>query len=924
MSLAPGSRLGPYEIIAPIGAGGMGEVYRARDTKLDRDVAIKVLPESFAQDSDRLARFTREAKTLASLNHPNIAAIYAVETTSGVVSGRTGAETRPDVVSTALVMELVEGDDLSVLIARGPIALSDALPIARQIADALDAAHEQGIVHRDLKPANVKVRADGTVKVLDFGLAKAMDPAGASGSDAMNSPTLTARATQMGMIIGTAAYMSPEQAKGRVVDKRADIWAFGAVLYEMLTGDRAFKGDDVSDTLASVLKDTPDFGALPPSTPAAVRALVARCLERDPKRRLRDIGEARMTLESAAALASSTSGVASAAAFAPGARRFGVLHVLAAGLLVALVALIAVSWLWWRSSNVATGAVTRMAVTLPPDTSFSLALYPVVAISRDGSTVAVVASRKGVSNIYLRPVNEFEPRLIAGTDGATMPFFSPDGAWIGFFAEGKLKKVPSAGGPVIALADVFGNSRGAVWTDVETIIYTPGPATPIVQVPAAGGTPSPASTIDEARHERTHRWPAILPDSKTVLVTVGSVEHPDDYDDATIEAIRLDTGARHLVIKGGRAARYVSSGHLVFLRGKVLYAVGFDAKTATVRGTPVPVIDGISGDVTTGSAHYDVSENGTIVFVPGDPTGGVRQLAWVDAQGKSALIDVPPAYYADPHVSPDGRRVAVTITAGASRRDIHVIDTVRNTMSRVTFDDFENRTPIWSRDGHRLFYIAFDRARNVSVIRIKSADGSGEARAICEVAGQAYAEDLTRDGSELLFSANPSTARGKFEIFRLALTNGAKPVRVVASPTGGANNPAVSPDGKWLAYNSSESGQLEVYVQSLATGGSRSQISSAGGSQPHWSPDGRALYYQRGDELIMVPIETGSGFSPGKARVLFGGVGAANTDSGQTYHLDPKAARFLMVRTVREGAGAPEVRVIFNWLDELKRHGDVK
>ncbi len=816
-------------------------------------------------------------------------------------------------------MELVEGEDLSAHIARGAIPLADALPIAKQIADALEAAHEQGIVHRDLKPANIKVRSDGTVKVLDFGLAKAMDPAGASNVEAMNSPTLTARATQMGMIIGTAAYMSPEQAKGRVVDKRADIWAFGAVLYEMLTSDRAFKGDDVSDTLASVLKDTPDFGALPPSTPAAVRVLVARCLERDPKRRLRDIGEARMTLESPAALGSAPSGVAPAAVV-PEARRFGAMHVVAAGLLVALIA---VSWLWWRSSNATTGAVTRMAVTLPSDTSFSLALYPVVAISRDGSTVAIVASRKGVSNIYLRPVNEFEPRLIAGTDGATMPFFSPDGAWIGFFAEGKLKKVPSAGGPVIALADV-GDSRGAVWTDAATIIYTPGPATPIFQVPAAGGTPAPASTIDEARHERTHRWPSILPDSQTVLVTVGSVEHPDDYDDATLEAIRLDSGARHLVLKGGRAARYVSSGHLLFLRGKVLYAVAFDAKTATVRGTPVPVIDGISGDVTTGSAHYDVSGNGTIVFVPGDPTGGVRQLAWVDLQGKSTVIDVPPAYYADPHVSPDGRRVAMSITAGASRRDIHVVDTARATVSRLTFDNFENRTPIWSHDGQRLFYVAFDRARNVSVIMTKSADGSGEARAISEVAGQAYAEDFTRDEGELLLSANPSTAHGKFEIFRLALTNGAKPAQVVASPTGDVQNSAVSPDGKWLAYNAIESGQSQVYVQSLATGGSRSQISSGGGSQPHWSPDGRALYYQRGDELMMVPIETGAGFSPGKGRVLFGGVAVPNTDSGQTYHLDPKAARFLMVRIAREGAVAPEVRVIFNWLDELKRRGDVK
>ena len=914
MLLTPGARLGPYEIVGPLGAGGMGEVYRARDSKLNRDVALKSLPDAFGTDPDRLARFRREAQVLASLNHANIGHIYGFEDSPSTGSGQAAIQ--------ALVLELVEGPTLADRIARGPIALTEAVPIARQIAVALEAAHDHGVVHRDLKPANVKVSDEGTVKVLDFGLAKVLDPtAAASGADAMNSPTLTARATQMGMILGTAAYMSPEQAKGRPVDKRADVWAFGAVLYEMLSGHRPFKGDDISDTLAAVLRQDVDWSALPASTPAVVRQLIARCLERDPRRRLRDIGEARIALESPAAMAAEADkSPATIAPPAPEARRrgFGAIHALAAALLVALLAM---SWLWWRAAGLdSTGVMTRVAVTIPPDVTLNLAVHPIIAMSRDGSKMALVANRKGVAQLYLRPMNEFEPRPIAGTDDASSPFFSPDGSWIGFFAGGKLKKVPSAGGPVITLADVS-DDRGGVWTDDDTIIYAPGPATPIFKVPAAGGTPTAASTIDEAKHERTHRWPALLPDGKTVLVTVGSVEHPDDYDEATIVAIRLDTGERHVVISGGRTARYVSSGHLVFLRDKVLFAVPFDARQVAVKGTPVPVIDGISGDVTTGSAHYGVSDGGTIAFVPGDPSGGDRRLVWVDKKGKSTPLDLQPGQYGDAHVAPDGRRAAVTISGGPGLRDVYVIDTARGTSSRLTFGTLENRSPIWSHDGQRLYYVAYDRTRNVSTIMAKAADGSGEARAITEVNGQAYAEDITRDESTLLFSANPSTARGQFEIFRVAIQAGSKPIRILSTPVNDVQNAALSPDGKWLAYYSSETGRPNVYVQSFPSGGSRAQVSPAGGTEPHWAPDGRALYYQQADGMMMVPIDPGPTFNPGKPQMLFGGVSIISTDSGQTYDVTPTGDRFLMLPSVREGGPAPEVRVIVNWFDELRHLG---
>jgi len=600
----------------------------------------------------------------------------------------------------------------------------------------------------------------------------------------------------------------------------------------------------------------------------------------------------------------------------PPTNRYGPAHAVAVILLVALAVM---AGLWWRAVSHAPLPVTRVSVTLPPEVSLRLIIHPVIALSDDGSTMALVGNRKGVDQLYVRPVNEFEPRLIAGTDDASSPFFSPDGTWIAFFAGGRLKKVPTNGGPVITLAENSTDNRGGIWLDDDTIIYTPGPATGIYRISAAGGTPVAASTVDEAKHERTHRWPEMLPDGKTVLVTVGSVEHPDDYDDSTIEAIRLDTGARTTVLKAGRTARYVSPGTLLFVRGKVLYAVPFDTRTLTVKGTPVPVIDGISGDVTTGSAHYAVAKNGTLAFVPGDPSGGNRQLVWVDKQGKATPVDVETAHYGDPHVSPDGRRVAVAVVAGASVRDIYVIDTVVGTSSRLTFGAVENRTPIWMHDGRRLVYIAYDRATNLSAILIKSADGSGEAQKVTEVSGQAYAEDLTRDDATLIFSANSSTARGKFEVFRLALQPGSTPTQELSAP-GDVQNAALSPDGKWLAYYSAESGHPEVYVQSFTSKGSRAQVSAAGGLEPRWAPDGTALYYQQADGVMRVPIEPGSAFTPGKAQMLFTSSAVqAVSDSGQTYDIDPKGARFLMLRPATEGAPAPDVHVILNWFDELSK-----
>lgn len=916
MSLAPGTWVGPYQVLALLGAGGMGEVYRATDQRLGRDVAIKILPEAFAQDADRLARFQREAKTLAALNHPNIAAIYGIEE-----SGSTRA----------LVMELVDGEDLSTLIAAGHgtpkaesvgsrpkdtearpareslqpgwpgvgprrlegsraprgLSIDDSLRIATQIAAALEAAHEQGIIHRDLKPANVKVREDGTVKVLDFGLAKAQAPEGASATaDAMNSPTLTARATQMGMILGTAAYMAPEQAKGKAVDKRADIWAFGVVLYEMLTGRRAFEGDDVSETLAAVLTRDPDLAAVPASTPASIVSLMRRCLERDPKRRLRDIGEGRLVLESPAAV-STTTGSALAPNTMP--RRGGAFWRLATTVLA--VALIAVSFQWWRSRGQDAGPTVRTNIASPRNVTFDLTLYPIVTVSRDGSTVAFVGIDDGVRRVYVRRLNDFEPKVLNDTDDASSPFFSPGGTWIGFFANGKLKKVPADGGPVISLADAPDN-RGGVWADADTIIYSPSPATPVYRIPAAGGSASPLSTIDAAKKERTHRWPALLPGGKTVLVTVGSIEHPDDYDDATIQSIRLDTGERRVVIRGGRMAQYAATGHLLFIRGQLLYAVPFDTGSGVAGASPEPVIDGVSGDVTTGAANYAVAGSGAVVFVPGDPRGGERRLGWVDRQGRTTAIEAAPALYSDPHVSIDGRQIAVSISASASVRDIHIIDAARGTSRRLTTDG-SARTPLWSRDGKRVVYIVYDRTRNVSKLMSRTAEGIDEPATIAEIAGQAYAEDIAPDGT-VIVSSNQSTGGTRSEMFRVSAAPGAKPVRIVGSSTGDPYQGAVSPNGRWLAYCSNETGRFEIYVQPFPAGGSRTQVTTAGGIEPRWATNGSALFFTQAASMMMVEVEPGQTFSPGKPRALFVGVVPYTTDSGQTYVVAPTGERFLM------------------------------
>ena len=628
MPLFAGDKLGAYEILAPIGAGGMGEVYRARDTKLAREVAIKVLPHHLAQDPERLARFEREAKVLASLNHPNIAQIYGIE-------------------ERALVMELVPGETL-----KGPLPLETALSYARQIADALEAAHEKGITHRDLKPANIMITPAGVVKVLDFGLA-AVAPASAGESDPADSPTLTMHATKAGMIMGTAGYMSPEQASGKPVDRRADIWSFGVVLWEMLTGHPLFTGETISHTLADVLKGEIDFKKLPPETPVAVRHLLQRCLDRDVKNRLQWIGEARIALEKPVGQAASQAAGLSPAAHGPVPQRW---PWAVAGAL-AIVAAIAL-WAPWRNTRPTDRPLVRLDVDLGPDVSSSSRQGTDVIISPDGTRLVYVSQNR----LFTRRLDQPKAAELAGTDGAFAPFFSPDGQWVAFFVQGKLKKISVEGGAAIALYDSVG-TRGGSWGEDGNIIAGVASASGgLSRIPSAGGALTPVTELAQA--EVTHRWPQVLPGGKAVLFTAHNA-FASGFDGANIEVMSLADHRRKTLVRGGTFGRYSPSGHLLYINKGTLFAVPFDLDTLAVRGTPSPVLQDIAYNPASGAAQFDLSRTGTLVYQSGGVAGGgeVFTVQWLDGAGKTEPLLAKADRYLYPRLSPDGTRLAVVAAA---------------------------------------------------------------------------------------------------------------------------------------------------------------------------------------------------------------------------------------------------------------------
>ena len=634
VSLIPGARLGPYEIAAQIGEGGMGEVYRATDTKLKRDVAVKVLPLALASDPERLARFQREAEVLASLNHPNIAQIHGLEDADGVK---------------ALVMELVEGPTLADRIVQGAIPVDEALPIAKQMAEALEAAHEQGIIHRDLKPANIKVRPDGTVKVLDFGLAKALEPTGAMSPGMSQAPTITTPAmTQAGMILGTAAYMSPEQARGKPVDKRADIWAFGAVLYEMLTGKRAFEEEEISDVFVAVLSKEPDWTALTPH--ATVSFVLHRCLEKDPRRRLRDIGEARLALEGA--FETGAPQVTESMATPQPAAWQRALMPATALIIGGVVAGAAV----WLVTSPAAPTLVRTEVTTSGDAALRIdGIQRNLAITRDGSRIVY----RGQGQLLVRALDQLEPTALTGLDDVRGPFVSPDGEWVGFIDRLSLKKVAITGGPPVTLTEMGGGLRGASWGEDGTIIYgTNQPGTGLQRVSAAGGDPAVLTTPDAERGESRHFWPEILPGGVGVLFTV---IHGTETESMELAVLDLVTMEHRILLAGGSQAQYAATGHLVYGAEGTLRAVPFDLAQLEVTGDPVPVLEGVM-TAPTSAVEFSLSANGSLLYVAGDSEGTVsRTLVWVDRQGREEPLAAPPRSYVNPRLSPDGTRVVLDV-----------------------------------------------------------------------------------------------------------------------------------------------------------------------------------------------------------------------------------------------------------------------
>ena len=882
----------------------MGQVYRARDTKLNRDVALKVLPDSFARDDERLARFTREAHTLASLNHPHIAQIYGFEESGGVC---------------ALVMELVDGDDLSQRIAHGPVPLDEVLPIAQQVAEALEAAHEQGIIHRDLKPANIKVRPDGTVKVLDFGLAKLAEPGeGApAGRNVTQSPTITSPAmmTGAGMILGTAAYMSPEQARGKTVDKRADIWAFGVVVFEMLTGQRLFTGETISDTLASVLKTEPNWRALPAATPTAVRRLLRRCLEKDRKRRLDSAADARLEIEEALTAPSATNGAAAqpgAASRSAWAR--ALTWTCAAAALMFALAWLAV-WAPWRV--VPRPHVTRTLIT--PSGPAALTINGTTckpALSPDGTQIVYIGNNG--TQLFVRALDALEPVKIASGVGLRTPFFSPDGQWVGFIETNIIRKVAITGGAPITLASGDGAARGATWAPHDTIILsTVNPTTGLRRVSAArGGTPEVLTRPDHAQGEADHIWPELLPGGRVILFTITSQTGGLDTDQVAVRDLR--TGAQKVLLHGASHAHYVASGHLVFFAAGTLRAIRFDLTRLETRGTEVPVLPRLATNLI-GGACFDVDTDGTLVYVDGsgDVAPETRTLVWVDRAGKETPVAAPPRAYDHPRLSPDGTHVVFYIRD--QEQDLWIWDRRRATLTPLTRDPSQDWFPVWTNNSQRVIFSS-NRGGTLN-LWWQAADGTGAAEPLTTSNNAQFASGITPDGTAVVFNE----AMPNRQLLMVAL-DGTHRVTSLMATKFDERSGVVSPDGQWLAYDSNSSGSFEIKVVPFpnVTGG-QWQISMAGGTQPLWARSGKELFYLRPDGALMgVPVEaSGSTWNNGTPiRLLEGRYYTGNAGgSGRTYDVSSDGQRFLMIKAPPTDAGAapPSFIVVQHWDEELKR-----
>ena len=797
-----GKTLTHYEVTSLLGKGGMGEVWQAKDTKLGRFVAIKTLPEEFAEDDERVARFQREAKLLASLNHPNIAAIHGLEESDG---------------THFLVLELVEGDTLAERIRRGPVPVDEALDIAKQTVDALEAAHEKGVIHRDLKPANIKVTPEGKVKVLDFGLAKAFAGDGEE-VNVSNSPTLSMAATQQGVILGTAAYMSPEQAKGIPVDKRSDIFSFGCVLFEMLTGRRAFDGDLATEVLASIIRAEPDYAALQANLNPKIKELLRRCLEKDPKKRWRDVGDVRIEIE----YVLSGPGGAFVEPIADGEEtksRPLLPWVAATFAVTATVVGLAV----WAVTRPAPPVISRLTVNVPPGVQIA-SLWP--TLSPDGRVLAFKAIRDGQSQIYTRRLDQLEAVAVRGSEGAVgRATFSPDGRQIAFNAGGVLKQVPVAGGPSVSLAEAI--NLGEHWGPDDTIVF-PRPDGGLSVVPAVGGAPKEITTaLEEGAFQ--HQDPRFLPDGRAILFVIVRAGSPKQ-----IAVLSLDTGEIRTLVEGTTRG-FADTGHLLFTRDGVVWAVPFDTDQLRIRGEPVPMLERIAV-ASNGFAAFDLAFDGSLVYRSGTSSSGQRTLQWVHWNGREEPIEMPAGEYFDPRLSPDGTRVALALEEEGNL-DIWIWDLVRETRTRLTVDEATDRYPLWTPDGQRIaFFSARDGAQGVYW---RAADGTGQVERLSAVPERMLIpRSWSADSRSLLLSELALTGPTNYDIGMLSM-EGDRAWTPLIQRNFMEVGPEISPDGQWMAYNSDESGRQEVYVRPYPdVEAGRWLISTSGGGALKWSPDG--------------------------------------------------------------------------------------
>jgi eukaryotic-like serine/threonine-protein kinase len=891
MAILPGRRLGPYEILSSIGAGGMGEVYLARDTRLDRIVAIKVLPTHLADRSELRERFEREARTIASLNHPHICTLFDIGQQEGI---------------DYLVMEYLEGETLAQRLLKGPLPLEQVLQYAIEIADALDKAHRKGVTHRDLKPGNIMLTKTGT-KLLDFGLAKLKQEVAPANVQLSQLATANDPLTAKGSIVGTLQYMAPEQLEGKEVDARTDIFAFGAVVYEMATRKRAFEGKSQASVISAIMSSDPvPMTLLQPMTPLALDRVVKRCLAKETDERWQSANDLTNELKWIAEGGSQFKFAPTAAVkgFRARGRRTLIFTLLGTLLLGGLATGLAV----WSLKSSPPQPISRLTITLPPGQQLAgLDNGPALALSPDGTHLAYVARHGDTQQLYLRALDNLEAKPIPGTEGAIDPFFSPDGQWLGFFAGGKLKKVSVAGGAALTVGDAP-LSHGASWGSQGMIAFTPTTAGALQRVPEAGGAPQQLTRLEKG--QSAQRWPEFLPGGNAVLFATSAITA--SWNDAQVAVQSVGSGERRNLIQGGTQPHFAASGQLIYAQGGNLMAVPFDPKRLTVMGTAVPVVEGVVQSPVSGAAQYSISSTGSLVYVTGGIQSAQSRLVWVNRNGTEQPLAAPVRTYQFPRLSPDGRRVGVAIAEQETQ--IWLYDLSRETMTRFTFEGNTNGNPTWTPDGKR---IAFESNRKGPVnLFWQLADGSGGLERLTTSENFNAPSSWSPDAQLLAFiEANPTTG---YDIWVLRMGD-RKALPFLQTPFL-ESAPRFSPDGRWLAYISDESGHREIYVQPYPAPGGKWQISTEGGTEPMWNPNGRELFYRSGDKMMAVEITGQPSFFVGNPKVLFEGPYEPTPATFPDYDVSSDGQRFLMLKASEQAHAAPtQINVVLNWFEELKQ-----